>query len=163
MQQIWGHLILISKYIFSYATSSLGMAMRMRQMRNEVDNAQTCVKMCEYMRIGIIWPSLVWNWLYHQRDSFSPGLRFPDKKGWVEVNKVPFLAVCGQQAGECSHLKLGVKFMGRRPRPGFYNFPPIFPSFMVNWPPEWIPHNSVSREPVERICPIVFSLESNND
>ena len=34
--------------------------------------------------------------------------------------------------------------MGRRPRPGFYNFPPILPSFMVNWPPEWIPQNSVS-------------------
>ena len=34
--------------------------------------------------------------------------------------------------GECSHLGLGVKFMGGRPRPGFYNSPPILPSFMVN-------------------------------
>ena len=34
--------------------------------------------------------------------------------------------------GECSHLGLGVKFMGGRARPGFYNSPPILPSFMVN-------------------------------
>ena len=62
--------------------------------------------------------------------------------------------------GECSHLGLGVKFMGGRPRPGFYNSPPILPSFMVNWPQEWIPHNSVSWDLPGRICPIGFSLET---
>ena len=61
---------------------------------------------------------------------------------------------------ECSHLHLPVKFMGRRARPGFYNFPPILPSFMVNWPTEWIPHNFVSWEPPGRICPIVFSWKA---
>ena len=62
--------------------------------------------------------------------------------------------------GECSHLGLGVKFMGGRARPGFYNSPPILPSFMVNWPQEWIPHNSVSWDLPGRICPIGFSLET---
>ena len=78
---------------------------------------------------------------------------------------MPFLAVCGE--GECSQMfspQVGRQIYGKTAAPWLLQLPPHFAIFYGQLTARM---NSTELRllgrPVGRICPIVFSLESNND